>query len=189
MNPPGYQGRSISPGGLLHPIQTLDFEQVQVQLQIAPLTAENMAAFLQADEARLKQLLNNRDTALPRRAVVILDGSNQLVPPPAVRKLQAEWIKRNEHVLRTVIYSMGVVIPNTIARGAFTAVMWLAGDRVPWEMVAHPDLATAIQWAIAEAKSHGATVSEELVRDGIGAVERHRAQLAGRGTARALRSA
>jgi len=166
----------------LHPIQSLDFDQVQVQIQIAPLTPENMVAFHESEDARIRQLLSIRDSEVPRRAVVVLDGSNQLVPPAAVRRLQAEWMTKNSHMLRTVIHSMGVVIPNAIARGAFTAVMWLAGERVPWDVVAHPDLPTALTWAINQAHSIGGTVSPDLMLDGSIAVERKRAALTGQAT-------
>lgn len=163
----------------LHPIQSLDFDQVQVQIQIAPLTPENMLAFHESEDARIRQLLSIRDSEVPRRAIVVLDGSNQLVPPAAVRRIQAEWMTKNSHMLRTVIHSMGVVIPNAVARGAFTAVMWLAGERVPWDMVAHPDLEAALSWAVKQAHSIGGTVSPDLMLDGALAVERKRAVLTG----------
>ncbi len=169
-----------------HPIQTLDFEQVQVQIQIAPLTPENMGAFYLAEDARIRQILGARDSGVPRRAIIVIDGSNQLVPPPAVRRLQAEWMTKNAHMLRTVIHSVGVVIPNTIARGAFTAVMWLAGERVQWTVVALPSLEAALQWAIGEAHSVGAAVSPELIRDGVSAVDRRRSQLTGHARMTAL---
>ncbi len=167
------------PGTGRHPIQSLDFDQVQVQIQIATLTPENMVAFHESEESRIKKLLTIRDSMVPRRAVVVLDGSNQLVPPAAVRRLQADWMTKNSLMLRTVIHSIGVVIPNTVARGAFTAVMWLAGERVPWDMVALPDMPTAVDWAIKQAHSMGGTVSFDLMRDGVDAVERKRAQLLG----------
>lgn len=171
------QGKNRSIRPTTCPIQSLDFDQVQVQIQLSPITPESMGAFLAAEAHRIRRLVSNRDSELPRRAVVVLDGSNQLVPPPAVRRLQAAWMADNSHLLRTVIHAMGVVIPNTLARGAFTAVMWLAGEKVPWQVVAHPDLETALEWAIEEALSIGGTVATELVRDGVEAIARKRAEL------------
>lgn len=170
----------VAPRSARYPIQSLDFDQVQVQIQTEAVTPEGMGAFLGAEEVRIRRLLNARDSELPRRAVVVLDGSNQLVPPPAVRRIQAAWMANNSHLLRTVVHSMGIVIPNTVSRGAFTALMWLVGTKVPWEIVAHPDLPSAIDWAIKEARSIGGSVSNELIRDGAEAVERKRSQLAHR---------
>ncbi len=168
---------SGTPQAYLHPIRSLGFDQVQVQVQVAPITPESMGAFLASEEVRIRQLLKSRDSEVPRRAVVVLDGSNQLIPPPAARRIQADWMRKNAHVLRAVIHSMGIVIPNALARAAFTALMWLAGDRVPWQIVAHPDLQTAVDWAIREAHSIGGTVSSDLILEGVDAVERKRLQL------------
>lgn len=159
----------------MHPIQALDFDQVQIQIQVAPLTSDNIRAFHEAETERIQQLVGIRDQHVPRKAVVVVDGSNELLPSADVRRLQAEWLKKHEDLLRLVLHSMTVVVGNPVVRGAVTAVMWMASTPCP--IRTHAGLAEAVDWAIESCTSIGGTVSEELLSGRVEAVESRRASV------------
>ncbi len=156
---------------LASPFRVLDFGQVQVQIQVAALTTENFQAHLEAESSRLSALIRQRDSAIPRKAVVINDGSVELVPPASVRKLQAEWIKSHEDMLRLVCHRLGIIVPGALARHAMTAVLWLAPLPVPMKVLENMD--EAVRWAIAEVDGIGGQVDAELRAGGRAAVERY----------------
>ena len=165
-------GREVAPSRGLHPIQALDFDQVQVQIQLAPLTAENMRAFQAAETERIRALVDIRDSHVPRKAVVVMDGSNELLPGADVRRMQAEWLKEHHDLLRLVLHSISVVVPNPLTRGAVTAVTWMANTPCP--IKTHASLEQAVAWAIDECIAIGGTVSEELLQGGVTAIEARR---------------
>lgn len=158
-------------------MQTLDFDQIQVQIQLERLTAENMRAFLQAEDRRIAGLLNVRDQAVPRKAVVLLHPEAELAPSADVRQLQSAWLKENQAMLRLTVHAIGLVLPNPMWRGAFTAISWMFANRLPVRIVAHSSLAEALRWGLEEVASIGGTVAEELREGGVLAIERRRAAL------------
>ncbi len=142
------------------PYRVLDFGQVQVQIQVTALTEDNFRAHLAAESARLTSLIKGRDRVVPRKAVVISDGSCELVPQASVRKLQADWIKGHEDMLRLVCHGFGVIVPGMLARNALTAILWLAPLPVPMKVL--KDLDEALGWAMAEVDAYGGEVDAEL---------------------------
>jgi len=164
----------------MHVVQTLDFDQIQVQVQFARLTAENMRAFLLAEDRRIAALLSVRDQPIPRKAVVLLHPEAELTPDAEVRGLQAEWMKANAAMLRLTVHAVGLVLPNPVWRGAFTAITWLFRGKLPLRAVAHGSLEQALAWGLGEVANIGGTVSQELLDDGVRAIERRRAELAAR---------
>lgn len=157
------------PGG---PFRVLDFGQVQVQVQIGDLTDESFEAHLTAETNRLNEYMKVRDALVPRKAVIIVDPSCDLVPKASIRRMQADWIERHRSLLRIVCHGMGLIVPNLVARNVTTAILWLASAPVP--IKAHKDLDEAIAWAIAEADSIGGDVDPELRKSGRGIVEKYR---------------
>ncbi len=153
------------------PFRVLDFGQVQVQIQVAELTVDNFRAHLAAETSRMTSLIRGRDSAVPRKAVVINDGSCELIPQASVRKLQAEWIKSHEAMLRLVCHRLGIIVPGTLARNAMTAVLWLAPLPVPMKVL--QDMDEAVTWAIAEVDTIGGVVDDELRAEGRRAVDRY----------------
>lgn len=156
------------------PFSTLDFGQVQVQIQVRPITAKAFAAHLAMETARIRQLLATRDSPAPRKAVVIVDGSVALLPPSDARRMQADWLRDNAELLKLVTHELGFVLPNPLLRGFVSAVFYLAPLPVPTST--HASLEEAIAWAVQEVRSIGGQIASTLLTDGTRAVERARAE-------------
>lgn len=169
--------RAVTPAEGLHEVQTLDFDQIQVQVQIRPLTEPGMRDFLASETERIRGLMHDLDASVPRKAVVLLHPSAELLPGAGVRKLQGEWIKANVEHLRLIVHAVGLVVPNPLWRGVFTALTWMLEGRMPVEVVAHPDLSSALDWGLQEVRRIGGSVSSELVSGRVDAIERRRAAL------------
>lgn len=158
------------------PFRILGFDQVQVQVQVAPVTPTNLAPYHLAESHRLKTAYAKRDRTVPRKAVIVVDGSCDIVPPPATRRMQAEWFNEHKSLLGLCVQSMVFIHASALSRGAMTALFWLSP--MPFQVVVRDSLATALEWAIGEVALIGGTVAPELLKDGVQAVERMRQQAA-----------
>ncbi len=159
------------------PFTNLSFGQVQVQVQVRPITSASFAEHLAQETLRIRRLLANRESAAPRKAVVIIDASVALMPPSEARTQQAEWLRQNGHLVRLVTHQLGFVLPTPILRGFVTAVSYLVPQPVP--NTTHGSLDEAVAWAIQEAQNIGGDIDPELLHDGSFAVERARAKALG----------
>lgn len=150
----------------------LDFGQVQVQIQVRPITTAGLTAYLDGETRRIRALLSQRDALAPRKAIIIVDGSVSLMPPAEARNIQRRWFTDNHDLLRLVTHEMGFVLPNALLRGFMSAVFYLSSPPVP--MITHGSLDEAVQWAIRKAESIQGQVNTDLLKDGSIAVERAR---------------
>lgn len=156
------------------PYAIYDFTQVQIQIQIGEVTAENLRPHLESETARIRELLKQRTLHDTRKAVAIVEFLSVQKPDPVVRRLQADWMKENTELLRLVTGSMAFVVPNSMLRGALTAVMWIAP--LPMPVTLHETMDLAIDWAIGEVtRNNWGDISNELLMNGAMAVERRRA--------------
>ena len=152
------------------PFRVLDYDFIQIQIQVERMTEQNIARHLAAESMRIQSHVDEaRRTGKPGGAVLIVDGSVQLVPPPQVRRLQADWLRDNRDKLGDVMHAMGVVVPNNLVRGALTALTWLAPMPVP--MTVHASLEHALDWAIATVDTIGGTIPQRLLLGGAELVE------------------
>lgn len=158
------------------PFVSLDFGQVQVQIQVEPITDEGMRAHLNTETERLRQLVGRGPSMqVPEKAVVIVDGSVTLVAPPTARRLQADWMKDHEDLLQLVTHEVGFVVPNMVLRHTITAVLWLAPTAM--QTSTHASLQDAVTWAIGEVDGLKGQVAPELREGGAEAVEKARQQV------------
>lgn len=151
------------------PFAALDFGQVQVQIQLHPITGDGMKVYLAEESARMKQLMSVGGFS-GRKAVVIVDGSVSLVAPPEARRLQADWMHENQQLLAMVTHSLGFVVSNMLLRHAVSALMWIA-PQVPFPTKTHASLSDAVRWAIDTVDSFEGEVHEDLRMGGALAVE------------------
>lgn len=160
------------------PYEILDFGQVQVQVQVGPVTAAGLRAFLDGETQRIRAAIRASAPQAPRKGVVILDASVSLMPPADARQVQAAWLKENQHLLGLVTYKIGLVLPNPLLRAFMASVLALAPQPVP--MNTHSALAPAVHWAIAAVSEIGGVVSDALRADGVAAVENAKAKVLSR---------
>ena len=126
----------------MHPIQSIDFEQIQVQMQIRPLNAENIVAYQTAESERIHERIRTSEEMALRKAVVIVDASCNLIPESEVRQLQAAWMKQHADLFRMIVHATAFVVPSSLIRGTLTAVMWMAP--MPFEVSMHSTLEQAL---------------------------------------------
>jgi len=157
------------------PYEIIDFGQVQVQVQVGPVSAAGLRAFLDSETQRIRNAVRTSAPHAPRKGVVILDASVSLMPPADARQVQAAWLKQNQHLLRLVTHKIGLVLPNPLLRGFMASVLTLAPQPVP--MKTHSSLAPAIDWAIAAVSEIDGVVSDALRAGGATAVENAKASL------------
>jgi len=154
------------------PFRILDYGQLQVQLQVAPVNAANLRQHLSRETVRIRATL-----AAPPRAfdkvIVIVDASVSLLPPPDARRVQAEWMRANQELLRKVTRAVGFVFPNPWIQGCVGTIFALMPLPIP--MTSHGTLEQALDWAIANADDVSGAVADDLLFQGAQAVERARA--------------
>jgi len=160
------------------PFLVLDFGQIQVQLQVEGVTARNLRQYLDAETARMRELLKNLPADFDK-VIVVVDGSVALLPPPEARDIQAKWIAAHRELLRTLTHKIAFVVPNPWVRAIMTAVFAIAPSPVPIQPFANLD--EALTWATAESRSTGGTLTAELLSEGANAVSRLRQAFAPEG--------
>jgi hypothetical protein len=87
----------------------------------------------------------------------ILDATRAGDTPAKQRRMQSEWLKRNETLLAKYSAGTAFVITSPLVRGLLTAILWVSPMAAPHTVVATVDEAEA--WAIARLREHGVTVS------------------------------
>jgi hypothetical protein len=157
------------------PYEVLEFGQVQVQVQVRPITAPGLKCFLDDQAQRIRRSVHEVAPQAPRKAVVIVDASVSLMPPAEARQVQAAWLKEHQHLLKLVTHRIGLVLPNPWLRAFMASVLTVAPQPVP--MSTHGSLAAAVQWAMDVLSEINGQASEVLLRDGVAAVERAKTEL------------
>lgn len=79
-----------------------------------------------------------------RRWGVIVDATRWLKSTARQRQLHAEWMNRNEALMRGRTAGIAFVISSALVRGGLTAVLWLA--RLPCPYVVVETLDEAVSW-------------------------------------------
>ena len=155
------------------PFRILDFEHIQVQLQVGPTSIENIVPFLTSETARIRARTDGKIIEI--KTIVLIDATYDELASPAVRRVQAEWINENRDLLSRSVQAFCLVVPNPIARGAVTAIKWMAP--LPATLHLHPTMEQAIDWAIATIDRQGGDIPSELLMGGAELIERRRAEL------------
>jgi len=86
-----------------------------------------------------------RNVALFDNHVVIHDCSYWTRSNPTHRKMQAEWIARNEATLKKGTAGITFVFTSMLVRGAFQALLWLTN--MPTEYTITATLSQSLDWA------------------------------------------
>jgi len=86
-----------------------------------------------------------RNVALFKNHVVIHDCSYWTRSNPTHRKMQAEWIARNEGTLKRGTAGITFVFTSMLVRGAFQALLWLT--TMPTEYTITATLSQSLDWA------------------------------------------
>jgi len=79
------------------------------------------------------------------RSAIVLEASRADRSPATQRRMQAEWLKKNDYLLRAHSAGTAFVISSALVRGSLTAILWLQPLPTPYIVVA--TLAEAERWA------------------------------------------
>jgi hypothetical protein len=146
------------------PFVILDFQTVQVQIQVAPITVEGFEEHLKREGERIRATVGGVATG----AFVIIDGSVALMPPAAARKMQAEWIAEHGELLRVITRGLCFVLPNPLLRAFIGTVFHIVPPPAPWKTQA--TLEDAVTWAMGQAEALGLPIDERLLERGVDAI-------------------
>lgn len=122
-----------------------------------PLVTVTFVGDVSNDE--FKAYLERLDRLLARGEpnAMVMDARRSARSPAIQRKLQADWIKEREALLRRLSCGTAFVITSPLVRGVLTAILWLQPMPQPHTVVATPEEAEA--WAIAKLRARGLTVT------------------------------
>ena len=76
------------------PYRLLSYDLIQVQIQQRHLDESTLRAHLDTQSRHMRDTLDARLGTPIRKGYVVVDASCALVAPPSVRKLQADWMRR-----------------------------------------------------------------------------------------------
>lgn len=111
-----------------------------------------------ATDAEFRDYLAGMTEMLQRRQVnaVILDSRRAAQTPPVQRKLQADWLKEHEPLLRRYSAGTAFIITSGLIRGILTAILWLQPLAGPHTVVA--TMEEAERWCAERLREHGLTM-------------------------------
>lgn len=145
---------------LVHTVDPLD-----IYCQVEDSTEQALAAHLDRASARMQDLLQSE---APRRYVIQVTCARFRSADPRCRKLLATWMQREKETIRAVQIGTCFVTDSILARGALTAVLWLARLPTPHSVAAC--LPDAITHATKACRRSGLTVSPDLEAEGAALV-------------------
>ncbi|MGY6562046.1 MAG: STAS/SEC14 domain-containing protein [Luteibaculaceae bacterium] len=101
----------------------------------AKATEENFTYYLEENLA----LYNSKETLS-----IIFDASNAALPGFSLQRMQANWLKNNEDLMKSYCKGTAYVIQNPITRGILQAIFALQGQPIPYTVV--KEMGTALDW-------------------------------------------
>lgn len=104
------------------------------------------------DDTRFDEYVREQAALLERREpyIILFDATNAGMPSARQRQRVAEYTRDHEAELRRYCKRAVFVIPNTVVRGALTAILWVQPLPFPYETV--PSLREAEEILGAEAR-------------------------------------
>jgi sensor c-di-GMP phosphodiesterase-like protein len=144
------------------------FEPLRLMIQVEATTDANLRDYLERETIVQRELAERG-----QRYIAICDATIGMRLTPVQRKLYADWMKRNDAVLSSVLAGAAFVMPSALVRGALTAIFWVAPLKSPHSV--HARLDQAIEWAIDRAKHAELPLHERLAREGAAALSAYHA--------------
>ncbi|MEM6643584.1 MAG: STAS/SEC14 domain-containing protein [Bacteroidota bacterium] len=94
-----------------------------------------------ATEENFKAYLSDlsKNYAEKERIKILFDASKATFPGFKFQKMQSDWIKENEHLMKNYCAGTAYVIPNAIIRTALNLIFKLQPQPVPYKVVSNQD--------------------------------------------------
>jgi hypothetical protein len=112
---------------------------------------EEFTAYLGALDRNLARTKEART-----RTAILMDARGAAATSSVQRKMQADWMKANEHECRRYCAGFAFVLDSAFVRGALTAILWLAP--LPAEHIVCATVDEADQWLCQRLRDAGVVV-------------------------------
>jgi hypothetical protein len=113
-----------------------EFPLVMVEFTGHKATDENFAQYL----AELKGLYAKKE-----KLAIVFDASNAVFPGIKYQKMQGDWLKENEQMMKDYCVGTAYVITNAIIRGVLKTIFTFQKQPVPYHICS--DVVEAEGWA------------------------------------------
>lgn len=107
---------------------------VKVKFPNAPITDEQLAAYLEDSETSLQQ----RSAPF---AIIVDTGERSVKLTVVQRRMQAEFMNRVAPIIRRHCRGYAFVVRDTVGRGVLRAILWFAAPPCPWRVFEDPESA------------------------------------------------
>ncbi|MET0385823.1 MAG: hypothetical protein ABW321_07685 [Polyangiales bacterium] len=114
------------------------------------------------ESLREYQQLLEEARARGHKLVDILDIRKAATPSPTQRRLQTDWNREHEQLLRDTLLGFTFVVSSAVMRGVITAVFWIKPLPVPHAV--HTELEEAVHWSLDRCRDAGIAISG-VIRD------------------------
>lgn len=115
-------------------IDSSEFPIIKVVFTAEAATEENFPLYLN----ELKNTYANKE-----ELAIIFDASNAVMPGIKYQKMQAQWLKENEQLMKDYCKGTAYVIPNRIIRNVLSAIFSFQKQPVPYKVCSKMSEATA----------------------------------------------
>ena len=141
------------------------FGPIRVQLHFTAHTPESLREVLD----RQSEMFASAEFDEVAKYFVVIDARSLERPSPAVRKIQAEWIKQHREYFARTCLGMAFVVRSKLVRGALTAIFWVVDSPVPYTV--HASLQDALDHAAQACAGAGIDVPVQVRRRGAEIIE------------------
>lgn len=116
------------------------------------------------EDAEMLRYLEDMDRVLQRREMygAIFDARDVTSVSPKQRRIQADWLEKNESLLRDYAAGYAFVITSQLIRGVLTAILWL--KPMPSEHVVVATVEEAERWLGVRIRARGLSMRSPPLR-------------------------
>jgi hypothetical protein len=97
------------------------------------------------------------------RIISFVDLSSAGLLTAKQRKLQSEWNREVEPLVREVLLGVGFIAPGALKRGMMTAIFWVSPPAAPYLICA--SMPEALTWAFGLCADQGIQLSDDMRMD------------------------
>ena len=130
---------------------------IEFDASLWPLVVVTMPATLQVDDiAYLQQSYEHVFAAPTRHALVVDTTTLESIPDATLRRRMKEFEDTRRPIIRERNIGSAIVLSNSVARGAFTALRWISPQPAPNKAFAN--MRDAARWCIEGIEADGQEV-------------------------------
>ncbi|MDH4282485.1 MAG: hypothetical protein OEV36_07525 [Myxococcales bacterium] len=130
---------------------------IDFDVSLWPLVLVSLPATLQLDDVSYLQESYEHVFAAPRRHALVVDTTPlENIPDATLRRRMKEFEDSRRPIIREKNIGSGIVLSNSLVRGAFTALRWISPQPAPNK--AFSNVCDAARWCIEGIEADGQQV-------------------------------